>query len=1021
MSVSLEEAKQILDLNPHGRIASEVTDRQLEVITKSYNYLSRSKSNNLIYIADEVGLGKTYIALGIITLFRHFKKATRQKDLIIVPKKNLQNKWQKELGLFLEQNYIAKPGGRNSNLPITNSICEKLEIVTAVNDINIFRMSSFSNIVYMNEDENSPRKLQVKDLLVNTVFKDHAYCVKCINEAWEKKYFVKENHFRLRRLLAYLYNIASTPIDCLVIDEAHNYRHGPDDERHQASIRNEVTSRFLGAVSDEKLFEAFPGLKQHIKFPLAKKVVCLSATPKDTDLTEIKKQFDCFANKHVLSKTKCPDDIKSLLSTFLIRGNMEYRVGGKMISRNQSREEHRKGNINKSEKPEVITIKDDFEGVFWQLLQYQSLKHLNIKNGAQFEIGMLAGFESYSLDAGKHWTKSISNQRDREYDLFAHKNKKESEDANVVREIIDSYSKTFKHELPPHPKQSKFESEILKQLSRQEKSLTFVRRVATAHELEQRILHCYEKDVIVGDLLNFKGQFKKYDSQKVQAMISSWSEKDTYTKLPEFFLNFLQRSRIKKAWSELGFVTDQQFIEVMVSAYRNDSLLKNFVDSILLKGLTRYPAALDDHVVTIMSQPRNEPIQDDEIDEELAQDVADSNEGDDKYFFNQYFSKGRDGFKFRNILYKNNWFDFNLVLLNNSFKIFDFDQDKLTEHLESFSPSKAPAHKVFEEYQDYLKDWLKENGEVALNTELAGTIAPTKHSIDTFLTRLVIYHCSSEFEDWLRRKASFDNVEELLNELDVLGMIFKSIMRNGSGLLPSFVAHSSGEDFSEAMNTLLTDPEGPFNFVLEELRTIIVDFDLIYTQNFKNKSLKEIANMHKGLSPVIGVSGIVKRDRSLIAAQFRMPGYPYVLISTDILREGEDLHTYCQNVYHYGIAWNPSDMEQRTGRIDRINSMSYRKLHKNQSLDFDNKIQVFYPYLSQSIEVNQVVKLLNNINLFMQTFNDISSTVKFDTSASVDDQIDSIPKAIQEKIEAKYDIQNFDRQNGEYDNGKIKE
>ncbi len=207
-----------------------------------------------------------------------------------------------------------------------------------------------------------------------------------------------------------------------------------------------------------------------------------------------------------------------------------------------------------------------------------------------------------------------------------------------------------------------------------------------------------------------------------------------------------------------------------------------------------------------------------------------------------------------------------------------------------------------------------------------------------------------------------------------------------------------------------TDPKAPFKFVLEEIRTIILDFDLIYTQNFKNKSLKEIANMHKGLSPVIGVSGIVKRDRSMIAAQFRMSGYPYVLISTDILREGEDLHTYCQNVYHYGIAWNPSDMEQRTGRIDRINSMSYRKLHKNQTMEFNNKIQVFYPYLSQSIEVNQVVKLLNNINLFIQIFNDISSTAKFDTSASVDDQIGAgnIPPAIGHKIEAKYDVENFD-------------
>ncbi len=88
--------------------------------------------------------------------------------------------------------------------------------------------------------------------------------------------------------------------------------------------------------------------------------------------------------------------------------------------------------------------------------------------------------------------------------------------------------------------------------------------------------------------------------------------------------------------------------------------------------------------------------------------------------------------------------------------------------------------------------------------------------------------------------------------------------------------------------------------------------------------------MMRSLSPVIGISGQSRRNRSLVAAQFRMPGFPYALVATDILREGEDLHTYCQNIYHYGVAWNPSDMEQRTGRIDRINSMSFRKLNTSQ-------------------------------------------------------------------------------------------
>jgi hypothetical protein len=44
--------------------------------------------------------------------------------------------------------------------------------------------------------------------------------------------------------------------------------------------------------------------------------------------------------------------------------------------------------------------------------------------------------------------------------------------------------------------------------------------------------------------------------------------------------------------------------------------------------------------------------------------------------------------------------------------------------------------------------------------------------------------------------------------------------------------------------------------------------------------------------PIVGVSGYHKRNVSIVATQFRMPGFPYVLITTDILKEGEDLHHY---------------------------------------------------------------------------------------------------------------------------------
>ena len=86
------EIKTILNLQSNDSIGEELADRQLAAIIKAYQYLSHP-DNNIIYIADEVGLGKTYIAAGIAMLFRHFSiNHPKHKDLIIVPKKNLQDK-----------------------------------------------------------------------------------------------------------------------------------------------------------------------------------------------------------------------------------------------------------------------------------------------------------------------------------------------------------------------------------------------------------------------------------------------------------------------------------------------------------------------------------------------------------------------------------------------------------------------------------------------------------------------------------------------------------------------------------------------------------------------------------------------------------------------------------------------------------------------------------------------------------------------------------------------------------------
>ena len=160
----------ILNLQSNSSISDELASRQLEVITKAYQFLSKPE-NNIIYIADEVGLGKTYVALGIAILFRHFSTDIDQhRDLIIVPKKNLQQKWKNEIRNFVSNNYKGDNEVLKMQLRQEDNIKERLMPVNSKDPVTIFRMTSFSSIgVFQN------RKAEYRNYLVQTVFNSDSF------------------------------------------------------------------------------------------------------------------------------------------------------------------------------------------------------------------------------------------------------------------------------------------------------------------------------------------------------------------------------------------------------------------------------------------------------------------------------------------------------------------------------------------------------------------------------------------------------------------------------------------------------------------------------------------------------------------------------------------------------------------------------------------------------------------------------------------------------------------------------
>lgn len=59
-------------------------------------------------------------------------------------------------------------------------------------------------------------------------------------------------------------------------------------------------------------------------------------------------------------------------------------------------------------------------------------------------------------------------------------------------------------------------------------------------------------------------------------------------------------------------------------------------------------------------------------------------------------------------------------------------------------------------------------------------------------------------------------------------------------------------------------------------------------------------------------------DRRRRFQGFNSPFLPEILVMTSVGQEGINLHRFCREAVHYDLRFNPADLEQRTGRIDRV-------------------------------------------------------------------------------------------------------
>lgn len=199
-------------------------------------------------------------------------------------------------------------------------------------------------------------------------------------------------------------------------------------------------------------------------------------------------------------------------------------------------------------------------------------------------------------------------------------------------------------------------------------------------------------------------------------------------------------------------------------------------------------------------------------------------------------------------------------------------------------------------------------------------------------------HCDEE-----QRAALVSIMLRFLRSPVVLARYGAPLHREGAaGVAPLFDEVESGgttlrrrfRDFVEYVDRLVGDRRVALLQALEDINTSGYHAD---ASELAAEGLGERERLIPTVRLANGEVDHAARQRLMLA--FNSPLLPEVLIASQVLAEGVDLHHDCRHVIHHDLDWNPSTLEQRTGRVDRLRSKGERH---------NESIEVSLPYIAQT-------------------------------------------------------------------------
>lgn len=959
--LDLSVARNILDFSGGIEELQTLGEVQLRGAVALYNMIN-TEDIGLGYLADEVGMGKTYIALGVVALMRYFNPSLRV--LYICPSANVQDKWLREHASFIDKNVctnsyrVRTPEGKSA-APLAK--CDSLEdlIRTAASGFYadfFVRNGSFSFGLKMANGEDDEEAIKSWNAQRTKLQK------------MVPAFHLPDGdptHRGVKDEFARALNYVLPTFDLVVIDESHNFKHN-----FESSDRNRVLSKVLGFNQDTTK-EGIPQAQRRVH-----KAMLLSATPYDRNLEQLRNQLALVGKDGLLSNAQSVTD-KAEIARFMVRRLNKLTIGNQEYTRNMYRAEWRDG------PKAVIDLATDEQKLVMALVQKKVGDALGHKHGSpSFQMGMLASFESYGETTSSPRVEFDSEDPD--------ERGRDAQDRNVVGAIVDSYVNADLGRSLPHPKMDA----VAKQLAdavfqKNRKQLVFVRRVKSVKELKQKLDECYD-DWLIG-----------YLESRLEDHLQVWNS------LRAMIKDYREVSRNRDERIDEGLAEDGDTGEIELrQPPKNDNLFNWFFRGDAPKPQSRSDwgnLSTPDQVKQSLSLPKRlaSPV----LDINWAQLICTHSSVNLDQIIDRCLDEATDEmlvelgtapaqeylrrFRLSQLFFLNVWVD---QLGHSGFV-------PLRDHLKA----SVSTHKLQEVGPPLSRQELREQigfptlfSELEANDQLKAQLLPSLSKLLDRLSRPTTGEASVE-------------TERLLRINDIHTALISTMLRTGHGIVDLYLTRlwQGDGDLSQRVvadwikdfvGELSRQSKAPGFSTYRELKGLADELPAILKANLPgvfelgaNEYRRYLSNQLNPIAPIIGATGETNApgQRSAQARKFRMPGYPLVLVSTNVFQEGEDLHLFCDSVVHYGVSGSPVSIEQKNGRVDRVGSLAQRRLTRG-TFDTPNDedlIQVSFPHVKESIERVQIRRLSENINKYLASLHEIGGGLALDKEEIAESEI----------------------------------